>query len=300
MNTIFSIVIPLYNKEQSIKKTIESVLNQTYQNFEILIVNDGSTDSSVEIVSAIKDKRINIINKENGGVSSARNEGIHKSKFEIVAFLDGDDFWENNYLEEMNDLINDFPDCHFFGSNFYIIKDQIKIVNKNSLDSNFRGCLDDYFKITLKSNILQSSSIILKKDLIKKSGNFNENLVMGEDFDFWFRNALNSKIAFNNKPLSNYNEDDPNMATNKKYSFKKLYEYLFEIKKYENENSNLRILVNKIRVGKLPEILKANHSQDTVNEFINSINFKVLAPKYYLFSILPLYIKIILIKKMYK
>lgn len=97
MNDIaFSIVIPLYNKEKSITTTINSVLNQTCGDFELIIVNDGSTDTSLEIVQSIKDERIRIINQKNGGVSSARNQGIIEAKFDWIAFLDADDLWEKD------------------------------------------------------------------------------------------------------------------------------------------------------------------------------------------------------------
>src|SRR5690554_7052561 len=96
---MFSVVIPLYNKELSINNTIQSVLNQTFQDYEIVVVNDGSTDKSLEVVKQINDFRIRIINKLNGGVSSARNRGIEESKFDWIAFLDGDDLWMENHLE---------------------------------------------------------------------------------------------------------------------------------------------------------------------------------------------------------
>ena len=91
---MISVVIPLYNKEKYIKRAIESVLNQTFQKFEIIVVNDGSTDKSAEIVQNIKDPRIRLINQKNAGVSAARNRGIQEAKYEYIAFLDADDFWE--------------------------------------------------------------------------------------------------------------------------------------------------------------------------------------------------------------
>src|SRR5690606_20866460 len=98
---MFSVVIPLYNKELSIRNTIQSVLNQSYQNFEILIINDGSVDGSVDIVKNIKDERIRLNHQNNKGVYSARNKGIQEAKSEWIAFLDGDDLWEINHLEEV-------------------------------------------------------------------------------------------------------------------------------------------------------------------------------------------------------
>src|SRR5690606_29446795 len=106
---MFSVVIPLYNKERSIKQTVQSVLDQTFTDFEIVIVNDGSTDNSLQVVENIDDQRIRIINKPNGGVSSARNKGINEANFNWIAFLDGDDLWKPNHLEIIRGLIDKFP-----------------------------------------------------------------------------------------------------------------------------------------------------------------------------------------------
>ena len=110
---MFSVIIPLYNKELSISNTIQSVLDQTFQNFEIVIVNDGSTDNSVKEVEKFDDKRIRLIHQENQGVSAARNRGIEEAKYEWIAFLDADDLWMENHLEEMTKLIHDYNDCKF-------------------------------------------------------------------------------------------------------------------------------------------------------------------------------------------
>src|SRR5690606_15574762 len=105
---MFSVIIPLYNKELSVTETLRSVLNQTFTDFEIVIVNDGSTDNSLEIVSKIKDPRITLVNKENGGVSSARNRGIQVAKRDWIVFLDGDDIWFPNHLETLAEMIGRF------------------------------------------------------------------------------------------------------------------------------------------------------------------------------------------------
>ena len=106
---MISVIIPLYNKEKQIAKTLQTVLNQTYQNFEIVIVNDGSTDRSVDEVKKFLNSRIRLINQKNGGVSAARNRGIKEAKGEYLAFLDADDIWQNNYLQTQIDLICKYP-----------------------------------------------------------------------------------------------------------------------------------------------------------------------------------------------
>src|SRR5690348_9188230 len=97
----FSIIVPVYNKENHISDTILSALNQTVGDFELIIVNDGSTDKSLELVQSFSDKRIVVINKPNGGVSLARNIGIKRATGEYISFLDADDFWNRRYLETM-------------------------------------------------------------------------------------------------------------------------------------------------------------------------------------------------------
>lgn len=107
---MISIVIPLYNKEQTIINTLNSVFKQTYSNFEIVIINDGSTDNSVKIINQnFDDARIRIINQKNAGVSAARNKGIEESRGEWISFLDGDDEWLPNYLEEVQKAIEKYP-----------------------------------------------------------------------------------------------------------------------------------------------------------------------------------------------
>ena len=105
----FSIVIPLYNKESYIEKTLKSVLNQTFTHYEIIVINDGSTDDSEATVLEFNDKRIQLYNQKNQGAAVARNLGIEKAKYNYIAFLDADDLWMENHLETLKTLIQDFP-----------------------------------------------------------------------------------------------------------------------------------------------------------------------------------------------
>ena len=114
--TLISVVIPLYNKEKYIKNTIESVINQDFKDFEIIIVNDGSTDHSLEIAKQFEQPGIKIINQENQGVANARNKGVQYSNGEIIAFLDADDIWLSNHLREIYSLHQKFPKAGFFAT----------------------------------------------------------------------------------------------------------------------------------------------------------------------------------------
>ncbi|MGV0829516.1 glycosyltransferase family 2 protein [Empedobacter brevis] len=183
-----SVVIPLYNKENSILDTIHSVLNQTYDDFELLIINDGSTDNSLSVVSNIQDPRIKIIDKPNGGVSSARNVGILNSQNEYIAFLDGDDLWFETHLETLVNSIEllDKNDIGGIGTTFY--KSENKIFDEKKFIKNKPLIIDDYFEF-MSSPIprFNSSTLMVKKSKIMETGLFDESLKYGEDVEFWYK-----------------------------------------------------------------------------------------------------------------
>src|ERR1022692_3824950 len=117
----FSVVIPLYNKAAYISTAIESVLNQDYLEFELIIVNDGSTDRSLEIIRLINDslkEQFRIINQSNSGVSTARNNGVKAANYNFIAFLDADDWWDKDFLKEMNVLIVNYNEAGIYASNY--------------------------------------------------------------------------------------------------------------------------------------------------------------------------------------
>ena len=209
----FSVIVPLYNKAAYIAKTIRSVLSQTHPDFEVLIVNDGSTDNSLEVVKAITDERISIISQENKGVSAARNTGIKAAKYDFIALLDGDDWWEETYLEEMLGLIREYPDVSFYSSMFaWVYKGKIfpavKILKNHSKKTT---CFDGLeMGIQWKFLPVHTSAVIIKKDVLQQSGLFDERITLFEDFDLFIRISIFSKWAFiEKKPLTYYNVDIP-------------------------------------------------------------------------------------------
>ncbi|HRP31138.1 MAG TPA: glycosyltransferase family A protein [Agriterribacter sp.] len=187
-----SVVIPLYNKEISVSKTIESVLAQSHTDFELLIINDGSTDRSREVVAAILDSRIRIVDKLNGGISSSRNEGIKQSQSAYVAFLDADDFWEPDFLETIALLITDYPnaDCYTTG---YACK--FNNATLNVFGARERGVIKDFFKQVYVGPVMHSSSICVKKETFLRIGYFNTSIRRGEDYDMWARMGRAVTIA---------------------------------------------------------------------------------------------------------
>lgn len=212
MSNYFSIIMPLYNKEEHVKRTISSVLSQTYKLFELIIVNDGSTDNSHDIICSINDERINIINQDNNGVSSARNTGINKSKYEFVAFIDADDEWHPDFLYTMIKLINKYPNAYWWGSNY---TELLTGVEKPFVNRNPPSEIINYFQFRLENNRnpVCMGSFVIRKELITQIGFFPVGVAYGEDIDFCFRIARNHTIVWTPNILSYYYQDTDNRAS---------------------------------------------------------------------------------------
>jgi len=170
---LISIVIPFYNAEKFIKETINSVLNQTYNNIEILLINDGSTDNSLNIVNSLKDDRIKIINKNNSGVSSARNLGLSLAKGDYILFLDADDVLENDFLEKMVEKLENNKNAVFCTSLVYEMNEDLTKILKIS-----KGIYNNIAENVLFYHFETiPSAFLLKRDfLIENKIKFNELL----------------------------------------------------------------------------------------------------------------------------
>ena len=221
MGLYFSVIIPLFNKEKSIRNTLASVINQTFRDFELIIVNDGSTDKSLEAVNDFTDSQIIVINQLNEGVSSARNKGIYASQGQYIAFLDADDIWEPFFLNTMQLLIEDFPKASFFGCQYAQKNgDEIQVVNSVHRK---RGYVKNYFSEVLKAPLVWSSSIVIKRNCFKEIGYFNPKYSRGEDIDVWSRLGRKYIMAFTPCCMSYYTQDAENRACNTKPSLDKYY-----------------------------------------------------------------------------
>ncbi len=237
---MISVVIPLYNKAQSIQKTLDSVLAQTYKDFEIVVVDDGSTDDSARVVEELMKNspslqggdRGRLIRKPNGGVSSARNAGILAAKGEYIAFLDGDDLWHPEYLETLHQLIVDYPDAALYGIGCTKICGDM--ILEKILSSNERGEIEDVWK-HYPSCWTGSSSCSSRKRLIEV-GLFDTRMTHGEDIDMWWRLLLSGKGVFDNRVLAYYRQDTENRAMNRVIPLEKHIPYYME--KYAEARAN--------------------------------------------------------------
>ncbi|MEZ4791901.1 MAG: glycosyltransferase family A protein [Gelidibacter sp.] len=201
MKPFFSIIIPLYNKEKHIKATLESVLAQTFSDFEVIVVNDGSTDGSVGKVACIKDERIQLLTIENQGVSKARNYGVKKASSDYMVLLDADDLWKPNHLENLKALLDKYPDCGLYATAYeslfgckMIASDYYKIPKQ----AEWSGIVADFFESSSINCIASSSSVMVPKMVHEAVGGFNPMYNSGEDIDLWIRIALKYSSAFTN------------------------------------------------------------------------------------------------------
>lgn len=209
MNTDVSIIIPLYNKEKCIKATIQSIQKQTYTNFEILVVDDGSTDGSANIVKAIIDERIRYIYKSNGGVSSARNMGIDEAKNDWILFLDADDQLDERCLEVLCKPLEENSKIDISTAKFYVEKKGHKSISTNC---SFTGIISNNYKwLFLNKYNLRTGCCIIRKEILE-SNKFDEKLSRFEDMKSildWIRYA---RIYVSSESVMTYQTDNSSLS----------------------------------------------------------------------------------------
>lgn len=196
---MISVVIPLYNKAATIERAINSVLNQTVQDFELIVVNNGSTDGGEKIVRQIEDNRLKLVEQENKGVSMARNRGVEAAQSEWVAFLDADDEWRPTFLETVLHLKEQYPDCSVCATayqrcNANGVTEDIKLQKVPSEES-YR--MDNYFEVaSLSDPPFCSISVMVRKASLEAFGGFPKGVHQGEDLLTWARLASKYEIAY--------------------------------------------------------------------------------------------------------
>lgn len=237
-NIFFSIIIPIYNKAEYVTDTLNSVLNQSYKNYEILIVNDGSTDESLNILKKFNDPNITIINQENQGVSVARNNGIKNAKGDYIAFMDADDYWYPNHLSSIMESIKKHPKESVFCNNYEIYFSKYKF-KQTSFNFNNREKsilkIENYFESSLINTIAWTSATCVKKNVLNGNMLFDPRLTSGQDTDLWIRLALKYYFIFNNTVTAKHNKYIEK-SLSKSNTIKS--RYLLTLKYLERESTN--------------------------------------------------------------
>lgn len=259
---LFSIIIPSYNKQNYISRAINSVLNQTYQNFEIIIIDDGSTDNSVSVIKQFKDKRIKLFVQKNLGVNNVRNKGIEKAIGNYIAFLDADDEFLPKYLQTVYDLIKKYPKNKFFGCAFKrVYQDNTSTLTNFGKQKDF--IIKDFVSEIARNEkfFVHISSIVIKKEVFdvvgkffSRSPKFNSGITILDDLDLWIRISWKYSLAFSNEIGCIYYTNTP-INVIRGYGFKNLDCTFYEdtIKKLlkqanKTQSENLKKLLYKFRV----------------------------------------------------
>jgi glycosyltransferase involved in cell wall biosynthesis len=214
-NTIrFSVIIPLYNKEATLLRTLESVAAQKTVAFEILVVDNGSTDTGPALATAFG-APVRLLQISDRGVSQARNAGINAAQGDFMVFLDADDSWEPDFLTTLQALINDFPEAGWYAIGYAFKWENRLKAPQQPLPKNFsRGYLPNYFELVTKGDMVATaSSVAIDAKVCQSMGGFAVGERIGEDQDLWARIALQYPVAFDKKVCAYYHQDALNMAT---------------------------------------------------------------------------------------
>lgn len=289
----FSIVIALYNKADYIENTLKSVLNQSFLNYEIIIINDGSTDESEEKVLNFKDSRIHYFLKENGGVSTARNFGIEKAKYDYITFIDADDYWHPHFLQEMFKNINRYPELKVFTSAIEIetakktFPASYSIVKKGDCE------ILNYFSASLKESIIWTSCAVFHKSVFEKVGVFDPKVKIAEDTDLWIRVGLNYNVLFSWKILARYCYDSNSASRNFKYIMEESTFQKYRIEEQTNKQLKKFLDFNRFSVAIKSKLIG---DENRFENYYKEIRYKNIGLRKMILLNLPSFILFKLIK----
>lgn len=251
----FSVIIPLYNKAPYVRKAIESIVSQTYEDWELIIVDDGSTDESLKVVgkkvSELGNERVRVISQTNVGVAATRNNGVAASRGEYVCFLDADDWWEPNYLEMMDKLIGEYPDAGLYGCDYYYVKNG----KKKIWPKNVEGYID-YCKVYTDSKAMpiHPNGAIIPRKVFDEMGGFDTQIKMGEDFILFMKIVMRHKVVFLNKQLVYFNQDaDPQWRaiTNLHKPEHHMLWHVTQWEDHEQTNESYKAMIDMLRINGL-------------------------------------------------
>ncbi|SDH77845.1 glycosyltransferase family 2 protein [Winogradskyella thalassocola] len=265
----FSVIISVYNKEKHIQHTIESVLNQSFKDFEIIIINDGSTDNSEAVINSFDDHRLRLLSIKNQGASNARNTGIKAATTDYIALLDGDDTWDTSYLQYMYDAILKFPKLKVFAAGIaQKYENKVVPVAYNFQQQELYGA-HNFFEASQKYSLITSSSVVFKKSITDKTGLFDTSIVSGQDTDLWLRFGMHYDVVFINKVLVYYVFNSASLSNttfdaNKKPKFDKYY-------KEEQQNTSLKKFLDRNRYS-MAILSKVQHDKTLFNYYTSHLD----------------------------
>lgn len=278
----FSVIIPLYNKAPYVAKAIGSVLAQTFADFELVIMDDGSKDDSFTLAQKVIEghRNCHLYRQRNAGVSVARNNAVALSQGEYLCFLDADDWWAPSFLEEMSELIKEWPDARIYGTNYTIVnetKHKTRVADVG-VDAGFDNGYINYCQVYAKTLAmpLWTGAVCMPRKVFDEMKGFPQGVKLGEDFMLWIRVALKYKVAFLNKPLSYYNQDVVAVNRGVGRLHKPEYHMLWNLgafSEYEKTNPEFKQLIDNLRTYELLPYLLSKDYHDVAEKELAKVNW---------------------------
>ena len=282
LKPFFSIVIPTYNCAELLHRALKSVFSQSFQNFEIIVIDNSSTDYTQNVLNSYSDPKLKVLTvKNNGIIAYSRNKGIEKSKGDWVAFLDSDDVWKPGKLERVNESINQKQNaillCH---DEWHVVNGKIKARLKYGPETP-----DMYERLLFKGNCLSTSAVCLRKDIALKSGGFSERkgFVTVEDYEYWIRLSQLGEFYFIDEVLGEWHTHDDNYSSNIKMHTNaniavKQYHFDLWLKKFPNQIRKVKYGYGRMWADIGVNYIKTNKFDDASKCAVKAIKF---APFYW-------------------
>ena len=278
--TRFSVIMPLYNKAPYVRKAVESVVGQTYRDWELIVVDNGSTDGSGDVVTNCHNPRIRMLHlKENIGPGAARNHGVAESTADHICFLDADDWWEPTFLEEMAGLVERHPGAGIYGTGYYIVKNGRQRIAPIGVDKGFAEGEINYCQVYARTLCmpLTSISVCMPRRVFDEAGGFPTDVRLGEDFLLWIRIALKHKVVLLNKPLSNYNQDVDVTFRGTHHLHPPEQNMLWKLGEYEpleKTNPDYKQLIDNLRTYGLQSYLLNPKYRDAAKQELSKVDWR--------------------------
>ncbi len=268
MNLPFvSVIIPTFNRKNLCKRATDSVLNQTYRDFELIVVDDGSTDGTTAdfLFKEPYNRYCRFIHQEtNCGVSAARNRGVSESRGEWIAFLDSDDEWHPQKLAKQVAWINSHPDYNIVQTKEVWIR-KGKRVNPPKTHEKIAGHI---FRESLERCMITPSSVMIKKDFFLKKGAFNESLPACEDYDLWLRITLNDPVGLVDEfLLTRYGGHSDQLSSSVGILDKFRIRALLNLMEHEQCSKKQKLLIYQTLVAKATVVANGSKKRDKVEEY---------------------------------
>ncbi|UOE88714.1 glycosyltransferase family 2 protein [Vibrio splendidus] len=270
-----SVVIPLYNKSYSIERALDSVLNQSHLPYEVIVIDDGSTDNSAEkvedFIRVSETTIIRLYRIKNSGVSLARNYGVDKAKSDYIAFLDADDQWLENHLLDKIGLIKNNPNAALFSSRHTVISETEgeTFEAKNPFSKDYYGLVDDFFLRSTVSSIANSSKVLINKKCFLSVGGFPVGVVVAEDLFLWIALSLKYDVMYSSNNTVNIFIETDFSRTHRKKTIP------YPIVYYRNKDipKNLSLYLRSIFLKHFVLYVSSGEYKTALNIYISSMPY---------------------------